>query len=203
LGADLEILYRPFDFMQISLEPGYNFRDQEVIYVETPEYDGKDIYVVSNIHQEFVSMDIRLEVSITPDLSVQYWGQPYLFSGDYADYKKVTNPMAENWKEQYTSYTENEIMYDANDNMYHIDENGDGLTDYSFENPDFSFYEFRSNLVVRWEYIPGSTAYLVWSQGRTGDHPDGRFSLSENVNKLLDVNPRNIFLIKVSYRFSF
>lgn len=148
-------------------------------------------------------MDIRLEVSITPELSIQYWGQPFLFSGDYKNYKKVSDPMTEHWQDQYTPYTENELSYDASDNMYNIDENGDGITDYSFENPDFSFYEFRSNLVVRWEYIPGSTAYLVWSQGRTGDHPDGRFSLSENVNKLMDVSPRNIFLLKVSYRFSF
>lgn len=202
-GTDIEIMYRPFEFMQLSLEPGYNYGNQDVIYVETPEYNGENVYVVSSINKEFVSMDIRLEVSITPELSIQYWGQPFLFSGDYKNYKKVSDPMTEHWQDQYTPYTENELSYDASDNMYNIDENGDGITDYSFENPDFSFYEFRSNLVVRWEYIPGSTAYLVWSQGRTGDHPDGRFSLSENVNKLMDVSPRNIFLLKVSYRFSF
>jgi hypothetical protein len=202
-GASLDFIYRPLNFLQISLEPGYNYREQEVIYVETPEYNGNDVYVVSAINQEFVSMDIRIELSITPDLSIQYWGQPYLFSGAYSSYKQVANPMSKRWQDQYTLYTDNEISYDEADNMYHIDESGDGYTDYSFENPDFSFYEFRSNLVIRWEYIPGSTAYLVWSQGRTGDHPDGRFSLSENINKLLDVSPRNIFLLKISYRFSF
>ena len=104
---------------------------------------------------------------------------------------------------QYHLYTTDQIYYDKEDNYYRIDDDGDGTEDYSFENPDFSFYEFRSNLVIRWEYIPGSTAYLVWSQGRTGDHPDGRFSLSENVNKLLDVEPHNVFLLKISYRLSF
>ncbi len=202
-GTSLEIMYRPLNFLQISLEPGYNFRNQDIIYVETPEYNGNDVYVVSNIRQEFVSMDIRVELSITPNLSIQYWGQPYLFSGDYSAYMQVTNAMTEQWQDQYTLYPENEISLDPENNMYLIDANGDGAANYSFENPDFSFYEFRSNLVVRWEYIPGSTAYLVWSQGRTGDHPDGRFSLSENVNQLLDVSPRNVFLLKVSYRFSF
>jgi len=202
-GTSLEVMYRPLNFLQISIEPGYNKQEQQVIYVETLAYNSHDRYIVSNIYQEFVSMDIRLELSLTPDLSIQYWGQPYLFSGDYSVFKKVTNPMADAWQDQYTPYPENEISYDEADNMYHIDENGDGYTDYSFENPDFSFYEFRSNLVIRWEYIPGSTAYLVWSQGRTGDHPDGRFSLSENMNRLRDVSPRNIFLLKVSYRFSF
>jgi hypothetical protein len=201
--ASLNLIYRPLYFFQFSLRPGYNSKKRDVIYVETPEYNGENIYVVSAINQEFVSLEMRLEISITPDLSIQYWGQPYLFSGDYANYMKVTNPMAENWQDQYTLYPENEIFFDPEDNMYLIDANGDGSSDYSFENPDFSFYEFRSNLVIRWEYIPGSTAYLVWSQGRTGDHPDGRFSLSENVNRLMDVSPRNVFLLKVSYRFSF
>jgi len=105
-----------------------------------------------------------------------------------------------NYKNQYYTFTNNEISYNKPDNMYTIDD-GDGS--YSFDNTDFSFYEFRSNLVVRWEYIPGSTAYLVWSQGRTGDHPDGEFSLSNNVDRLSSLTPHNVFLLKLSYRFSF
>jgi hypothetical protein len=111
--------------------------------------------------------------------------------------------MADNWQDQYHHYTENQISYDEEENMYLVDDNGDGHTDYEFWNPDFSFFEFRSNLVIRWEYIPGSSAYLVWSQGRTGSSPDGRFSFSENINGLLDVTPTNVFLLKISYRFSF
>ena len=202
-GTSLRIRYRPLDFLQISVEPGYNNQKQQIIYVGTFDYNDEDQYVLSAIKQEIISADIRINLSITPDLSIQFWGQPFLFSGDYSDYKKVTDPMADNWKDQYHSFTDNEITYDENENMYLIDDNGDGHTDYSFDNPDFSFYEFRSNLVIRWEYIPGSTAYLVWSQGRTGDSPDGRFSFSENVNRLLDVHPENVFLLKISYRFSF
>ena len=202
-GASLEILYRPLDFLQISLEPGYNSGTQEVIYVGTYDYNNTPVYLVSDIKQEFVSADIRINLSITPDLSIQFWGQPFLFSGDYSDYKKVTDPMADNWQDQYHHYTENQISYDEEENMYLVDDNGDGHTDYEFWNPDFSFFEFRSNLVIRWEYIPGSSAYLVWSQGRTGGSPDGRFSFSDNINGLLDVTPTNVFLLKISYRFSF
>ncbi len=199
----LEIMYRPLYFLQLSIEPSYNLKNEKIIYIETLDYNDEDRYITSEINQEMVSMDIRIEVSITPDLSIQYWGQPYLFSGDYSNYNRVTNPMAENWKDQYTNYTNTQIAYNQDDDMYNIDENGDGNTDYSFENPDFSFNEFRSNFVIRWEYIPGSTAYLVWSQGRDVDHPDGRFSLSDNIKRLRASAPRNIFLLKFSYRFSF
>jgi hypothetical protein len=203
VGLSFEIAYRPLDFLQISLEPGYNKEKQQVIYIGTFETDEGKSYVVSEIKQEFMSADLRINLSITPDLSIQFWGQPFLFSGDYDDYKKVIDPMASDWQDQYHDFTGNEIIYNEEDNYYTVDENGDGIADYSFGNPDFSFNEFRSNLVIRWEYIPGSTAYLVWSQGRTGYAPDGRFSFSENMNRLLNAPPENVFLLKLSYRFSF
>mgnify|MGYP006919341914 CR=1 FL=1 len=82
-----------------------------------------------------------------------------------------------------------------------MDEDIDGNTDYSISNPDFSFVQFRSNLVVRWEYIPGSELFLVWSQGVTGlvDSSDKLFSGLEN--GILNQKPENIFLIKATYRF--
>jgi hypothetical protein len=84
-----------------------------------------------------------------------------------------------------------------------VDENNDGTTDYSFERPDFNFVQFRSNLVVRWEYKPGSELYLVWSQGNT---PDDFSDLDTPVfNSLFDNafsgRARNIFLVKWTYRF--
>ena len=82
-----------------------------------------------------------------------------------------------------------------------MDEDIDGNTDYSISDPDFSFVQFRSNLVVRWEYIPGSELFLVWSQGVTGlvDSTDKLFSGLEN--GILNQKPENIFLIKATYRF--
>jgi hypothetical protein len=74
--------------------------------------------------------------------------------------------------------------------------------DYRFGSPDFNFREFNSNLVVRWEFQPGSLLYLVWSQARDDVVSDGRFSLGDDLDDLFAVHPRNIFLIKVSKWFS-
>ena len=200
ISYGLGITYRPFDFLQLSLDPSYNWSHNDIIYVETIDNNNDNDYLVSSIDQEFVSMDIRINIGITPDLSIQFWGQPFLFSGDYSDYKKVVNAMDSNYENQYHTYTHDEISYNKTDNVYTINDSGGS---YSFDNPDFSFYEFRSNLVVRWEYIPGSAAYIVWSQGRTGDHPDGAFSLSDNIDRLSSITPNNVFLLKLSYRFSF
>jgi hypothetical protein len=198
------LTYQPFPSLQLSVSPTFVHDQSTAIYVETLKFENDKRYVVSHLDSKELSINLRINYSITPDLSIQFWGQPFFFSGDYDVFKKVTNKAGStDYYSQFHVYNENEIRYNEPDNEYVIDENGDGNTDYSFYNPDFSFYEFRSNFVIRWEYIPGSTAYFVWSQGRTGIHPDGRFSLSDNVNRLFDEVPRDIFLLKFSYRFSF
>ena len=147
-----------------------------------------------------MNFDFRINLGITPNLSIQYWGQPFLFSGDYYDFKKVINTSSSNWQDQYYAFNQSDIDFNDPYDTYTIH---DGSNTYTFENPDFSFFEFRSNLVMRWEYLPGSTAYLVWSQGRTGDDPNGDFSLSDNISKLVQIKPHNVILLKLSYRFSY
>jgi len=70
---------------------------------------------------------------------------------------------------------------------------------YSFGRPDFSFRQFRSNLVLRWEPKPGSSLYVVWSQGRTSESSAWQGSLSDNYSALWNAPSQNVFLVKLSY----
>ena len=109
--------------------------------------------------------------------------------------------MANRFEDRFINYHTDQISYDENGSNYSVDENLDGEIDYSFRNPDFNFMQFRSNLVLRWEYIPGSELYLVWSQGITNSgNPEEDLipSLREN---LFTEKARNIFLLKYTYRF--
>jgi len=82
--------------------------------------------------------------------------------------------------------------------------NGDTykMADYSFRNPDFNFNQFRSNLVFRWEYKPGSQIFLVWSNERTDWLNPGNEPLHSAAGRLSNTAPNNIFLIKFNYWFS-
>ena len=198
----LEITYRPFNLLSLSIEPGYTDGRREFQYVETVDFEDEEGYIVSRLESEMFSADFRINLSITPDLSIQYWGQPFIFAGDYSTYRLVTDPMNEDCYSQFHEYTNDEIFYNSDDNIYEIDENQDGTMDYNFENPNFNFFEFRSNLVARWEYIPGSSIYLVWSQGRMDDNSVGQLNFVDDMENLFSTVPHNIFLIKFSYRFS-
>ena len=127
-------------------------------------------------------MSFRLNYTINPNLSIQYWGQPFISQGRYSEFKHVTNPLASNFNDRITSYNSDQIS--LVDDTYFVDENLDGNTDFSFDNPDFSIVQFRSNLVIRWEYIPGSEIFLVWSQdiSASGDPSQPLFTgLQDNI----------------------
>jgi hypothetical protein len=143
-----------------------------------------------------------LNYSISPELSIQYYGQPFISAGAYSEYKRVTEPRAQNYYDRFHQFTSDEISADDENQLYLIDENQDGATDYVIEYPDFNFKQFRSNLVIRWEYRPGSLLYLVWSQDLTAEDEYGDFSLKRDIRDLFQATPDNVYLIKLNYWFS-
>jgi hypothetical protein len=192
--------FRPLNTLSISLFPSYSHNQDELQYVTQTSMDGDPRYIFGSIDQKVLSMSLRINFNITPDLTIQYWGQPFTASGDYTDFKMITDPKADRYTERFQVYTEEQISLD--EGTYLIDENGDNNVDYSFGNPDFSVNEWLSNLVVRWEFLPGSTAYLVWSQTRNHYIQDGNFDAWENMNLMFtEGRPTNVFLVKFSYRF--
>lgn len=128
--------------------------------------------------------------------------QPFVSAGKYSNFKSITQVTADHFNERFYVFTTDEISFNAGDNNYSIDETNDGITDYTIGNPDFNFRQFRSNLVVRWEYSPGSTVFLVWSQGRTSNASTGIFSYGNDMKDMFNIVPHNVFLVKFSYWFS-
>ncbi|HSO77127.1 MAG TPA: DUF5916 domain-containing protein, partial [Bacteroidales bacterium] len=114
----------------------------------------------------------------------------------------ITDSKAAHYSDRFHTFTSDEIRFDATENKYIVDENRDGTDDYDFGNRDGNIDEFLSNLVLRWEFRPGSTVYLVWSQTRDYSDETGSFSLNHNLTNLFSTNkPSDIFLVKFTYRF--
>jgi hypothetical protein len=196
------LTWKPVKSLALSAGPEYTLGHRTSQYVETLEYKGEPRYIVSRIDQEVIRFDLRIDLSITPDISLQYWGQPFVFAGDYSEFKQVVNPGIDDYYRQFDQFNSDRITLDPESNIYSVDEDLDGDNDYSFENPDFKFYEFQSNLVFRWEYIPGSVLYFVWSQRRQDDSSFGEFDFDNDVNRMFATYPANVFLLKLSYRIS-
>jgi hypothetical protein len=110
----------------------------------------------------------------------------------------VTNPLAVEYSDRFNLYNQPIILGNA---KLELDENVNNFHDQIYD-PDFSFHQFRSNLVAKWEYRPGSVIYLVWSSDRTFNSDPVNFNLVKSMGQLANKFPINIFLLKLSYRFS-
>lgn len=194
-----QITYQPTNALQVSLAPSYTLNRDELQYVNTSFFNDDSRYINASIQQQTLSFPLRIDYILTPNLSLQYWGQPFISRGIYKNLKYITNPTASQFNNRFKSYDTTQLT--LVNGTYNIDENSDGNVDYSFFQPDFSFVQWRSNMVLRWEYIPGSELYLVWSQdiSQFGDFNQGLFEGLDN--NILNTKPENIFLVKATYRF--
>ncbi|MBN1483043.1 carbohydrate binding family 9 domain-containing protein [candidate division KSB1 bacterium] len=188
--------------LQLSSEIEYMNTRTALQYINVIDFQTDKRYIMGELDRETLGMTLRLDFALTPELTIQYYGNPYVSVGDYHNIKRITNPRADHYKDLYHIFTSEEIRYDAQNNQYHIDETGDGYIDYSIDNPDFTFWEFRSNFVLRWEYKLGSTFYFVWTHGRSAWDNIGGSSLHDGFDSMDRAIPDNIYLVKFNYWFS-
>lgn len=132
-------------------------------------------YTFARLDQKTLSVTTRLDYTATPTLSFQFYGAPFVSTGSYSNWRELNDPRAENYEDRFQPFAD------------HGDPGG------------FNFKEFRSNTVMRWEYRPGSTLFLVWQQGRSMDGPAEAFSFGRDLRNVFDTHPNNTFLVKVSY----
>lgn len=200
--SEMDITFKPSNFVVFTISPSFSKSFSNLQYVTRESFSGMDRYIFASIDQKTISTSFRVNLNLSPNLTVQYWGQPFVASGKYYDHKYITNPMANRYSDRYLVYTNVQKTFDTD--HYNIDENMDGKTDYTIDNTDFNVKQFLSNLVVRWEYNPGSTVFLVWSQTRSYFTDSGRMDFFNNLGDLFNKGknvPHNVFLIKLSYRF--
>lgn len=196
---NLSIGYRPSKSLKITVTPSFANNNDELQYVTQQEYAATTDYIFARIHQKTLSASLRINYNLTPDLSIQYWGQPFISSGKYTAFKRITDSRADRYNDRFALLGVNELSYEGKDEIYRVSD-GAGNSLYTFDQPDFNVKEFLSNMVIRWEYIPGSTLYLVWSQTRHHSISDGEFDFKNDMTALFNNRPYNVFLMKMSIR---
>jgi hypothetical protein len=192
------ISVRPFQVLKIGITASIMNNHDILQYVTSLDYMLSKRYIFGTIDQKNIGLTFKIDLNITPEFSIKYYGSPFVSHGSYSGFKYITDPEAKEFNDRFKNY--NNVL--LNNGIYNLDENGDMVTDYSFRNPDFNFHQFRSNLVAKWEYRPGSSIYLVWSSDMTGSTGSSHASYSESLNKLFKVFPENVFLVKLSYWLS-
>lgn len=188
--------------IQLSGGMNYSSEKENLQYVNRRTINNETRYIMAFLDRKTMGFTFRAEYGITPELTIQYYGSPYISTGVYNDFKYITDARAIDYENRFHQYTNQEISFDPASNYYQINESGNGVMDYGFSNPDFNFIEFRSNLVARWEYKLGSIVYLVWQHTRTGRDNDPDHSLGKNFGNMWDIYPNDVIMLKLNYWFS-
>jgi len=192
--------FRPSERIDFSLSPRFNDGFRNLQYLTKETFDDQAHYILSRIDQTTVSLTLRLNYTLTPNLSIQLYSQAYVSAGKYSEFKEAIQPRAENYADRWHIFSGQEVTFQ--DDYYHFFLPGGGGEEIIFENPDFNFRQFRSNLVLRWEYLPGSMLYIVWTNGINDYASDGTLSLKNDFKSLFSSASNNIFLVKISYWFN-
>lgn len=199
--AWLGISLQPMNALSLRLQASYSKEFNQLQYVTQQTVLDKRAYILGSLDRETINLSLRINYTINPNLSIQYYGQPYVTSGAYAEYKHVINASSIELREKVQVYDPSTVSCNFENNNYIVDHDGNGSSDFEFSNPDFSYLQFRSNLVLRWEYTPGSEFFLVWTMNNStfGNRAENVFNaLSDQV---FDANASQIFLLKTTYRF--
>ena len=194
-----QLTVRPSGRLDLSLQPSFRWNSDAWQYVGTGTGLDTTRYLFARLDQTTASLTARLSYTFTPDLSLQLYAQPFVSGGDYSEFKMVADPRAEHFSGRFRVFGEGRTRYDAERRRYGVDLGGDEAPDLFFRDPDFGSKQFRSNAVLRWEYRPGSTLFVVWSQGRVGRDADGSFRFGRDMGRLLEVEPTNVLLVKLNY----
>jgi hypothetical protein len=167
--------WRPSSSMSLNLGFRYNINKDDAQWV-TNEDDatGRTRYVFGRIDQATVSINTRFNYTMTPNLSLQVYAEPFVSAGEYSNFKELVDGRAPNYADRYRAYA------------------------YA-SNPDFNYRSFRTTNVLRWEYKPGSALFLVWQQGRGASETFGDFRFGRDFGGVFSAPSNNVFLIKFSY----
>jgi len=191
-SSSANLRWRPSGRMNLTVGPFVERTVNGLQWVDRVEARGEH-YIFGRIDQKTVGLTGRMDFTFKPDLTLQLYAQPFVSAGGYRDFSEVADPRARRYEDRYTG-----LAPVLSGDEYRVDLDGDGTPE-SFAKPDFNFQQFRSTLVLRWEYRPGSLLYLVWSQGRNNVTGDGRLVVDDNFRDLFRGRADNVFMFKMSY----
>lgn len=213
LETELGVTLRPAPSWEIEMEPGYAQEVDPAQYVDTtddlgfaPTYGKR--YLFGDLRRRDFSVQTRVNVAFSPMLTLQLYAQPLISSGHYQRYKALEQ--AETF--DFDVFEEGSASTNPDGSLRcaggrtcvggetrAVDFDADGVTDFTFDDQDFNIRSFRMNVVLRWEYRPGSTLFLVWQQNREEEVNDGRFDLGRDLDRLFAAEPENVFIVKFNY----
>lgn len=183
ISLNPEVVVKVSSRFRSSLSANYQHnRDDNQYFGTFSDPEQSSHYTFAHLDQETLGLTWRMDYTFTPEATLQVYASPFISRGTYSNVRELADPSADDYDGRYQPYADAAVADDPG---------------------GFNFKQFRSNVVFRWEYRPGSTLFLVWSQGREHSLPlEGDKSFGGDLGDLFRQRANNTFLVKVSYWFA-
>jgi hypothetical protein len=207
-GTSVGVNIRPASNLTLAFNPSFQ-RSRGALQYVTAQPDPTNVaffgtrYILSDLSQKTVGFDTRINLTLRPTLTFELFAQPFISSVHFRRFKQFAAPRSGNLQvfgEDVGTVTTQQNTA-GQITSYTIDPDGTGpAAEIVLDNPDFVTRSLRGNAVLRWEYRPGSTLFLVWTRtsddfaSRTGD-----FDLTRDIDALFGARADNIFLVKLNF----
>jgi hypothetical protein len=192
--------YRPTPAWAISVSPGWS-RDRSTAQFVAAVADtfaratfGRR-YIFTDLDESELSLALRMSVTFRPDLGLELYARPFIGSGRFG----VPRQLAAARSYRFDPFTPGGTV-ELDDAEYTVDPDGAGpARPFTVDDDDFTLRSLRGNAVLRWEWRPGSTLFVVWHQQREAEVRLGDTRIRRDLRALSRLRPDNVFTIKVSY----
>lgn len=208
LNVGLGMTLQPSSRLLITLTPSLDqtvSAAQYVITTDTLSYEptfGRR-YLFADLERRDLSMVTRMNLTFTPKLSFEFYAQPLISSGDYVTYKQLAEPQTF----EFDTFEEGSVAgagclggrtCQDDTGTRHVDFDGDGSSDFSFADRNFNMRSLSSTAVLRWEYKPGSTIFLVWQHRQRDESHVGDFDIDRDFNALVGAPSDDVIILKAN-----
>jgi len=202
-SVDLQAAWRPFPALTLTAGPTVRRNIVAAQYLATvPDALAAQTfgrrYVFGELDQTEVVGTTRISLATSPRTSLQVYFQPLVSAGGYGAIKELKAPRTYD----FLRYGIDGGTITASGGRLAIDPDGSGPAPaFSIAQPDFNVRSMRLNAVFRWEFRPGSSMFVVWTQQRRDIAPWGEFDFGDDVSALFTAPADDVLLVKVSYWF--
>jgi hypothetical protein len=213
VSVDARVNLRASSRFSVQLSPRFDVQSDGSQYVTStstlpfaPTFDRR--YLFGELERSTLTLETRVDYTFSPTLSFQLYAQGLVSAGDFVRYKQLDAPSTYDFRVFQEGTAVNvggavgcsggSICLDSN-GAQNLDFDGDGITDYSFTDKDFNVRSLIGNAVIRWEYRPGSTLFLVWQRQQRADAAAGDFNFGRDFDALWGAPADNRFILKLNY----
>jgi hypothetical protein len=153
-------------------------------------------YIFGRVDRSTHSTQLRANYTFKPDMTLDFYAEPFAASGRYDGLGELSAARSRALRRYGTDGT---ALAPLADGSFQVT---DGDASFVLPRRDFNVLSFRSNLVLRWEWRPGSTLYFVWQQDRASDEFARSRATVGDMFSALRARGDNYFVVKASFWLS-